>query len=128
MDPLQIDEFRQRLVGMREDSLRQLADLRGGPVGRAEASAAHFAGAEASRAELETAKALEFTLDERETAELRGIEAALARIAEGTYGRCVDCGTNIPLPRLRAAPQAERCIACQDSFERRHGAPRSGGA
>ena len=38
---------------------------------------------------------------------------ALRRMSEGTYGRCEDCGKGIPLGRLRATPQAARCVRCE---------------
>jgi RNA polymerase-binding protein DksA len=47
------------------------------------------------------------------------IDAALARLANGTYGTCVDCGTEIPAERLEVRPQATRCLGCQIREERR---------
>lgn len=41
------------------------------------------------------------------------IDAALDRIAAGTYGRCVHCGTDIPEERLEFRPHAPGCVACQ---------------
>jgi RNA polymerase-binding transcription factor DksA len=54
----------------------------------------------------------------RDLAELRRLEAARKRIAEGSYGRCVDCGADIPVERLRAELDAERCIGCQQRHEK----------
>ncbi len=68
-------------------------------------------------ADLETA--LDVAEVSRDVGELREVEAALARVAEGTYGECVDCGTNIPYARLAAFPSASRCIACQEKLEAR---------
>jgi DnaK suppressor protein len=45
--------------------------------------------------------------------------AALARIEENTYGRCVDCGGDIPEGRLDARPDAARCVNCQAKHARR---------
>ncbi|WP_345802369.1 TraR/DksA C4-type zinc finger protein [Microbacterium sp. AZCO] len=45
-------------------------------------------------------------------AELTDIDAALTRIAEGTYGVCADCGRAIPAARLEARPTATRCVDC----------------
>ena len=45
--------------------------------------------------------------------------AALARIDENTYGRCVDCGQQIPEGRLEARPDAARCVDCQAKQARR---------
>jgi DnaK suppressor protein len=48
-----------------------------------------------------------------------GVLAALTRIAENTYGRCVDCGGDIPEGRLDARPDAARCVGCQGKHARR---------
>ncbi len=44
--------------------------------------------------------------------ELAEIEAALLRIQEGRYGRCLSCGGPMGLQRLRAIPEARYCVAC----------------
>jgi DnaK suppressor protein len=43
---------------------------------------------------------------------LTDIDAALARMAGGTYGLCTSCGGEIALGRLQARPQAQLCIVC----------------
>jgi DnaK suppressor protein len=43
--------------------------------------------------------------------------AALQRLDDGTYGRCVDCGQEIPAVRLQVRPEAARCVADQERFE-----------
>lgn len=53
----------------------------------------------------------------RDAAELRDVLAAEARIAAGTYGKCIDCGAPIPYPRLTAYPTAKRCLRCQQVRE-----------
>lgn len=45
------------------------------------------------------------------------VVAALARLEDGTYGRCVDCGTDLPPERLEARPEAARCVNCQHDME-----------
>jgi RNA polymerase-binding protein DksA len=49
----------------------------------------------------------------RESQELQDIEAALARIGDGSYGICIDCGGEIGRARLKAYPTAKRCLPCQ---------------
>lgn len=51
-------------------------------------------------------------LDEVGRHELEGIEAALQRIEQGTYGICVTCGKPISVERLTVIPYADKCIAC----------------
>ena len=43
---------------------------------------------------------------------IEDIDAALGRIAAGTYGRCVHCGTAIPEERLEFRPFATGCVTC----------------
>jgi len=45
--------------------------------------------------------------------------AALARIDDGSYGRCTDCGGPVPGPRLEARPATSRCVPCQTKRDRR---------
>lgn len=45
-------------------------------------------------------------------AKLREVERALAKLDEGTYGRCDGCDAAIPDERLAAVPRATRCLAC----------------
>lgn len=54
----------------------------------------------------------------RDLREIRALDAALARLDDGSYGNCVDCGGEIGLERLRAYPTAERCIRCQEVHEK----------
>ena len=56
----------------------------------------------------------------RYRAQVERIDAALARIAAGTYGRCSDCGDAIAPARLAAEPAALRCAVCEDRFENRY--------
>jgi RNA polymerase-binding transcription factor DksA len=49
--------------------------------------------------------------------ELADVEAALARLAQGVYGACSDCGADIEPARLRAYVTATRCHECQARHE-----------
>ena len=59
----------------------------------------------------------------RDMRTVRELDAALARIADGSYGSCADCGGDIDLERLRAYPTAMRCIKCQEGYEKTHAHP-----
>ena len=54
----------------------------------------------------------------RDLGELRGLEAARARLADGSYGTCIECGGDIEFERLRANPGALRCVDCQRIHEK----------
>jgi hypothetical protein len=46
------------------------------------------------------------------------LSAALDRMSEGAYGTCVECGDAISAARLRATPEVQTCVRCQDGIER----------
>ena len=50
---------------------------------------------------------------------LRMVDDALARFDTGTYGLCVDCGSEIDAARLEAIPYAALCLKCQSKREHR---------
>ena len=115
------DTFAHQLRQMRTDLIAQLRAQRGGKVGRAESAPDRHDTQSSDWAQNEGERSLAMALDERETAELTAIEAALKRIEAGDYGQCSDCGVQIPTARLHANPVALRCIDCQGKFELAHG-------
>ena len=54
-------------------------------------------------------------LENRIRQELTGIEHALHKFEEGTYGKCDNCGKSIDPERLEALPQASLCLNCKAS-------------
>lgn len=115
------DILRQQLVDMRDRLLRELTDgarrrqdENAFPIHTGDVPDAGDASVATEQADLRNAQI------GRDVVELRQVEAALARIEEGTYGFCMDCGQDIPLARLRATPAAERCILCQTARERQY--------
>ena len=46
---------------------------------------------------------------------LADIDRALAKIADGTYGRCDRCGEPIPEDRLAAIPATSHCVSCRSA-------------
>jgi len=68
--------------------------------------------------------AMDISLVSRDLTVLSEVEGALARLANGSYGACVDCGADIPYARLAAYPAAIRCVACQARVEARDQARR----
>jgi DnaK suppressor protein len=53
---------------------------------------------------------------------LRLIEAALKRIADGSFGICMGCGDEIQDQRLHALPWTQFCLRCQGELEEKIGA------
>jgi DnaK suppressor protein len=115
------DSFSAQLQQMRAATLAQLRAQRGGTISRAEAAAQMRETESDDWAQADAERDLAFALDERESAELLAIDAALKRIADGSYGLCPDCGVDIATARLHANPIAMRCVDCQSQLERAQG-------
>ncbi|MEX0891242.1 MAG: TraR/DksA family transcriptional regulator [Gemmatimonadota bacterium] len=51
-------------------------------------------------------------LQEREQAKLGQVVTAMRRMADDTYGVCVECAGPIPFERLQVFPETPTCAAC----------------
>jgi DnaK suppressor protein len=60
---------------------------------------------------------IEFALIQMKAETLSKINEALARLEEGAYGNCFECGEPIAERRLRALPFAVRCKDCEEARE-----------
>ena len=72
---------------------------------------------EDAAAELRDARVLD-RLAAGERRELAEIEAALHRMARGTWGTCETCGRHIPVARMRARPESTHCLRCAETTVR----------
>jgi DnaK suppressor protein len=68
-------------------------------------------------AEADIQEDLEFALVQMKSETLNKINDALARLEQGDYGYCFDCGDEIAEKRLRALPFAVRCKDCEEARE-----------
>ena len=73
----------------------------------------------ADRASSETDRAIELRARDRQRKLISKIDAALARIEDGTYGYCEETGEPISLKRLAARPIATLSLEAQERHERR---------
>jgi DnaK suppressor protein len=106
--------FRNKLIGWKEEIIRQ---------NRETLQVLHEDSAQhadlADRATSETDRALELRARDRQRKLIAKIDAALARIEEGTYGYCEETGEPIGLKRLDARPIATLSLEAQERHERR---------
>jgi len=108
-----INKLRAQLKSERKRLNEELAQLEasvptseerreGSPFGKREEEATEV---------LELEKRL--ALENRIRQELAGIEHAMHKFEEGTYGFCDSCGQPIDPERLEALPQASLCLNCK---------------
>lgn len=113
MNERHLEYFRQKLLAWRHELLAEstetLAHLQEGGTQEPDV---------ADRATVETDRALELRTRDRERKLIAKIDAALARIEDGSYGYCEETGDPIALRRLEARPIATLSIEAQERHER----------
>jgi DnaK suppressor protein len=106
--------FRQKLMNWRDEIMRStketLQHLQDDSVQHADI---------ADRATSETERALELRARDRQRKLIAKIDAAIARLDDGTYGYCEETGEPISLKRLDARPIATLSVEAQERHERR---------
>jgi RNA polymerase-binding protein DksA len=117
----QLEERRERLLAQIDYMEKGVRSERGDGSGGGRGYASHLADAGSDHTERETAA----QLTAAEARLLASIDDALVRIEKGRYGTCEQCGGSIGMRRLLARPDAERCIECQEKWERAQGEGRA---
>src|SRR5438128_8087858 len=74
-----------------------------------------FDAVESSEADIQ--EDIELALIQMKSETLSKIDDALARLEQGNYGNCFECGEEIAEKRLRALPFAVRCKDCEEAKE-----------
>ena len=69
------------------------------------------------RASKECAQNSTVRIRDRESRLIKKIKLTLAKIKDGEFGICEECGEDIPLARLKARPVAAHCIQCKTKME-----------
>src|SRR4051812_2678986 len=114
MDKKKIDSFRKQLeerqADLRKIVARNEQDGREAEVGTAQDIA--------DRAANSYTKEFLFHQSNSERQTLQMVESALARLREGVFGECINCGNEINAKRLEAVPWTRHCIECQEKLEK----------
>jgi DnaK suppressor protein len=115
-----MQDVRQQLERQRDDIVARLRDFQAG----APDTGTGLEGDDAVRdlgdhVEQHTRREMGFMTRQRLVARLQRVQAALERLKRGVYGVCAECGASIAPKRLRAIPEAETCVPCQERMERR---------
>jgi DnaK suppressor protein len=114
MNERQREYFRQKLLAWKDEILKE-----------AKETLAHLQLENenhpdlADRASSETDRAIELRARDRQRKLIAKIDAALARLEDGTYGYCEETGEPISLKRLEARPIATLSVEAQERHERR---------
>lgn len=112
MSTLDIDAIRDNLEGQRSRLIAQLDELGATPSGDLR-SDVNFGEGFADAAAITAERTERLGLVETLKSQLEEVERALARIGEGSYGVCANCGNDIPAARLEARPESTLCVDCK---------------
>jgi RNA polymerase-binding protein DksA len=122
MSTIDTDRIRERLHAERERVAAALAYLERENPGSLEEETGELTAADSNHmgdvATQTYDREMDFSLAENDEHVLRAIDAALARVDDGTYGICRTCGNRIDEGRLEARPWADQCIDCRRREER----------
>ncbi|MBM4149064.1 MAG: hypothetical protein FJ224_08460 [Lentisphaerae bacterium] len=110
-------KLREMLLALRQRLDYQIAVLKDESLTRDDSSNSEEDGTDAFDRQF----ALGLATNDRE--KIIFIDEAIARIDNGTYGVCDDCGEKIDVSRLKALPFVKNCIKCQSEKERSSGRP-----
>jgi DnaK suppressor protein len=113
MNEQQREYFRRKLSGWKNDIIREAQETLTALQSENENHPDL-----ADRASSETDRAIELRARDRQRKLIAKIDAALARIDEGTYGFCEETGEPISIKRLEARPIATLSIEAQERHER----------
>ena len=114
MNERQRDYFRMKLLDWREDIIKEAKET----LQHLQDESQNHPDL-ADRASSETDRAIELRARDRQRKLIAKIDAALARIDDGTYGYCEETGEPISLKRLEARPIATLSVEAQERHERR---------
>lgn len=105
----EIEAFRQRLLARRDAVLAESSQTRDDrkPVTLDQQSVGRL-----SRMDALQQQAMAEAVETRRAHEARRIDAALARIADGSFGECLRCGELIARKRLELDPTIPNCVDC----------------
>ena len=114
MNERQREYFRQKLLTWKEEILKEARET----LAHLQAENENHPDL-ADRASSETDRAIELRARDRQRKLIAKIDAALARLEDGTYGYCEETGEPISLKRLEARPIATLSVEAQERHERR---------
>ncbi len=114
-----MQSIRAQLLRDRDDIVARLREFQPGApdtgTGLEDIDAVHDLG---DHVQHHTRREIGFMTRHRLVERLQRLQAALERIDGGAYGVCVECRGPIAPERLRAIPEVETCLPCQERMER----------
>jgi RNA polymerase-binding transcription factor len=114
MEKKRLENYRKKLQARRDDLVKSIARTEEAGRQADEDTTVDLA----DKAANSYTKEFLFGQTDTDRVTLQLIEAALARMRDGTYGLCASCENEIQVKRLDAVPWTKHCLACQEKQEK----------
>jgi DnaK suppressor protein len=107
-----VTDARATLLDKRADLLSRMAGISAAPT---DSGGISFGKRVGDGTSIAVERLTQVAAHEQMLTQLADVDRALAKLDEGSYGRCDGCGTAIPEGRLEVHPWAVRCVSCAQS-------------
>ena len=110
----ELEKYRRLLADKKNNLLSELAKTKNAEEETTEESTQDIA----DKAVSSYTREFLYSLNDSERNTIQQIDQALARIDDGTYGFCLNCGNAMNEKRLTAIPWSRHCVDCQELAEK----------
>jgi DnaK suppressor protein len=114
MPKKELEKYRRLLIEKKSGLMSELAKTKNAEEETTEESTQDIA----DKAVSSYTREFLYSLNDTERNTIQQIDQALARIEEGTYGFCLNCGNAMNEKRLTAIPWSRHCVDCQELEEK----------
>lgn len=117
MAPARREALHRMLMGKRQEIMKEIENVLEQSLTEDQQRRLESARDSGDQAMMDLQRELGISLMEMRNRKRQLIDDALARLAEGTFGYCAECGVEISEKRLAAVPFAKLCVQCQSQQE-----------
>lgn len=115
--PARRESLHRMLMKKRQEILNQIKDILGQSLTEEQQGRLESAKDTGDQAMMDLDREVGISLMEMQNRKRQLIEEAIARLADGAYGVCAECGEEISERRLEAVPFATLCVECRSKQE-----------
>lgn len=123
MNKKQLNQFKKQLEGLRASLGQELQQISEANLKSQRESSGDLSGYSYHMADVGTdnfGREMELNIASTGNERLRLIEEALERVEDGSFGKCLSCGADVHLERLKVLPYTRLCIDCARESEKKY--------
>lgn len=119
LDKKKLESYKKMLLELKDNLVHDINNMAKNPIAE-DGKSGDVSGHVLHMADVATDmydKEFNLSLASNEREVLHQIDQALKRIEDKAYGKCIECGKQIRIARLKAIPYVENCVQCQEKIE-----------